>query len=67
VENNAMAEKFDPAPTDKHAETVKARSAPQKGGRSIEKGFEGQLPGVRSAEQHPTLENSRQRWLGPAQ
>jgi hypothetical protein len=30
VENNAMAEKFDPAPTDKHAETVKARSAAPK-------------------------------------
>jgi hypothetical protein len=30
VENNAMAEKLDPAPTDNHAETVKARSAAPK-------------------------------------
>jgi hypothetical protein len=57
-----MADKFEPAPTAKHADTPKQRSAAdKKADDKLKKGIEGQLPGVRSAEQHSTAENSRRR------
>ena len=45
AENNAMADKFDPAPTDKHAETPKERSiADKKPDDELKKGLKDSFP-----------------------
>ena len=44
-ENNGMAEKFDPAPTDKHADKPKERSiADKKADGKLKKGLEDSFP-----------------------
>jgi hypothetical protein len=45
AENNAMADKFDPAPTDKHADTPKERSAAdKKADDELKKGLKDSFP-----------------------